>query len=49
MKNKKKIKKTLNDGILKFMEAQGASLPHFKKLSFLERLNPNSLSKVMVI
>jgi len=32
-----------------FGDGQRASLRNFEKLSFLERLNPSFLSKVMVI
>jgi len=57
MKNKKKIKKKnpkrWNFEIFGDPTAfgcwLGASLPHFEQLSFFERLNPSSLSKVMVV
>jgi len=53
MKNNKKMKIPLNDGIsggpTAFSRWPGASLPHFEQLSFFERLSSNYLSKVMVI
>jgi len=53
MKNNKKKPKRWNFGIFRGPTAfgcwPGASLPHFEQLSFLKRLNPSSLSKVMDI